>query len=261
MQEVYLDQEQLRKKRTAFRFKIYLAGFGLAILMLGLGYALVYSPVLKIDKFVIQDSERLSDESVLAILKPLVLKSRIANFLGWHNFLAWSKGEVDVSGTALLTAEIDKGWLTRSIIIEVKERERFGIWCIKNERCYWMDKSGVVFEEAPLTEGGLILKVYDSQKSELSLGSQIVDDRFINNLIVILENLNDLNISVKKIIFNRQLQELEVDAYNGPEIFFSIRFNPTLNINSLKKLSETLNFSRIDYIDLRVENRVYYKNK
>ncbi len=259
--ETYLDPQQFQKTRFSFRIKIFLIGLGAVIFLLGLGYLLIYSPLLKIKELVVQGNEHLSQESVLAIVKPAVLKGGWANFWGEDHFLAWSKGKIDVSKTALLEASIDKDWLVRSITIQVKERERFGIWCAKDEVCYWMDKEGVVFEEAPLTEGGLILKVYDSQRTELVLGSPAIEGRFVENLMAILESLPALNVSVDKIVFDQKLQELKIDTYDGPAILFSIRFDPALNIKSLEKLSETLDFQKIDHVDLRVENRIYYKNK
>ncbi len=259
--ETYLDSQQLQKKRLSPRLKFFLAGLGAVILLLGLGYAIVYSPILKINKIIIQGNEHMPQESVLAILKPLVFKGNLAKFLGEDHLLAWPTGDIDVSKTALLEASIDKDWLARSITIQIKEREQFGIWCDKDETCYWMDKEGIIFEEAPLTEGGLILKVCDSERAGLVAGSPAVEDRFIKNLMAVLENLPTLGVSVDKIVYGQKLQELSVDTFDGPKILFSIRFDPTLNIESLKKLSGTLNFSKIDHFDLRVENRIYYKNK
>ena len=165
-----------------------------------------------------------------------------------------------LTGTALAGATIEKDWLNRSINITVQERERLGIWCIDGENCYWLDGDGVVFEEAPATEGSLILKVYDSQTADLRLGFPVIEDRFINNLTGILKNLGKLDAAIRKISLDRKLQELKVETYEGADILFSIRFDPAPNIESFQKLFETLDLRKIDYVDLRIDNRIYYKN-
>ena len=175
--------------------------------------------------------------------------------------MVWPRGGVALTGTVLESAAVEKDWLTRSVVIKIQERERLGIWCVEGENCYWLDNNGIVFEEAPATEGSLILKVYDLQKADLRLGFSVIEDRFINNLNSILKNLDQLNAAIRKITFDRKLQEVKVETYGGPDILFSIRFDPVPSIEAFQKLSETLDPRKIDYVDLRVSNRVYYKNK
>lgn len=258
--DIYLDQQQLRKKRTVFRIKLYLAGFGIILFLIGVVYLMIYSPIFKVDGIKISGKDRLSDDMVLAILRPMVARGQISNFLGWNNFLVWSSGKIDVSGTALFSVNVKKDWLTRIISIDIKERERFGIWCVTGDVCYWLDESGIIFEEAPLTEGTLILKVYDKNNRPLTIGSKVIEDRFVGNLIKILTELKKLDLAIQKIVLDRELQEVRADTYGGPAILFSIRFDPAVNVNSLKDLGKTVVIEKLNYIDLRIENRIYYKN-
>lgn len=188
------------------------------------------------------------------------MQGQLANFLGWNNFLAWPSGDLAVGGTALFSAKIQKDWLTRVINIDVKERERFGIWCVTSDICYWMDGSGEVFEPAPVTEGTLILKVYDKNNQPLAIGSKIMEDRFLGNLMKILKDLKNMDLAIQKITLDRELQEVRADTYGGPTIFFSIRFDPAVNVGSLQGLNKTTPIEKLNYIDLRIENRIYYKN-
>ena len=66
--------------------------------------------------------------------------------------------------------------------------------------------------------------------------------------------------SVKRIAFDKKLQELRLETYPGPDFLFSVRFDPILNLASLKSLQEKIELKGIKYFDLRVENRIYYKN-
>lgn len=259
--EVYFDTKQLRKKRAAFRIKLYLAGFGLILFFVGLGYAIIYSLIFKIDGFKITGKDRLSDDLILTILRPLVIRGQISSMLGWNNFLVWPSGNMDVGNTALFSAKIKKDWLTRIINIDVKERERFGIWCVTTgDICYWLDESGMIFEPAPITEGTLILKVYDKNNQPLVIGSKVIEERFLGNLIKILQKLKKMGLIIQKIVLDRELQEIKVDTYGGPAIFFSIRFDPMVNVSSLEELEKTVAIEKLNYVDLRIENRIYYKN-
>jgi cell division septal protein FtsQ len=261
MNVVYLDQQQLKRKHRFFYFKFFLIIFGIVALAAVLLYLVIYSPIFQVDKFIVENNKRISDEQVLAFINPKIMNNVMAKFLGKNNFLTWSEGAIDVSNTPLLTAKVDKDWLNRSIKISVQERELFGIWCIQNGVCYWLDQNGLAFEEAPETEGSLILKIYDKDKTETLLGSKIIEDRFLKNLLALLVNLKKMDLPIKKIVFDRKLQELLIEMYEGPDLMFSIRFDPALMFNSLQSLLKSLDLKKINYIDLRVENRMYYKNK
>ena len=260
MSVVYLDQRQLKRRRRVFYLKVILAALGITAFGAGLAYVIIYSPIFQVDNYIIENNNRLANETIFSFIKPAVLNNGIADFLGEKNFLIWPEGEIDVSGTPLLMAKISKDWLNRSIKIYVKERDLFAVWCLPNGICYWLDQSGLVFEEAPETEGGLILKVYDRDQKETLLGLKVIEDRFLGNLLILLDNLKKLSLPIKTIILDRNLQELRAETADGLVLLFSFRFNPQSSLDSLNSLLKTLDLKKTDYIDLRVENRIFYKN-
>lgn len=258
--QAYLEQQQLSKHKRNFRLKLYF-GFLILIAILGLiFYIIFYSPIFQIKQFNIAGKERLSDEKILGILQPLVLSSRLENFFGLKNLLVWKSGKVDVSRTALAEASINKDWLRQSLNIQIKERSRLAVWCTSKGYCYWIDEEGLAFEEAPFTEGSLILTVQEKEKEIIIKGEPVVEKRFSGNIIKIIEGISNINIPIEKITFDRELQEIQIQTYKGPDILFSIRFNPEFNLNSLQTLRQKIGFERIEYIDLRAENRIFYKN-
>ena len=257
--QAYLDQNQLLKQRRNFRIKLYFGIFFIFLFFIALLYILRYSPVFQVRDFRIVGNQQLSKEVILTTLKPLAVNNRWEEFLGWQNLIIWNQDNVDFSGTALLTAEIDRDWLRQSINITIKERERLAVWCGINNYCYWIDQSGIAFEEAPLTEGSLILTIHNNSESVV-LGAKIAEERFEIILISVLKGILELHLPVKKIVFDKRLQEIEITAYSGPDLFFSIRFDPSLNLSSLRSLQEKDELRKAKYIDLRVENRIYYKN-
>lgn len=241
------------------RIKIYFGSGFLILALIFLAYLIIYSPIFQVRSFKIIGGNRLSDEAVIKILEPIVVQNKHKNFLGSKNLISWNISDPDVSNTALASAGISRDWLRQSVNINISERERFAIWCGKNSRCYWIDQNGAAFEEAPETEGSLILIINDNETENLVIGSKVIEERFIKNLIAILKGIMDLKLPVKKAVLVKKLQELRIESYSGPDYFFGVRFDPALNLASLKSLLEKLELKNLNYFDLRVENRIYYK--
>ena len=140
----------------------------------------------------------------------------------------------------------------------MNERQRFAIWCVNNNQsCYWIDKQGIIFGEAPLTEGSMVPVIFDSRNDDLILGSSIEDERFVGNLMSVLENLDQTGFDPVKISFDGSLQELRIDTSEGTILFFGVRYDSAKNIPLIKNLGS----QKLDYIDLRVENKIFYKIK
>ncbi len=250
-------QNQESKKRTRIGF--YFMGGGIGLLIIGLAYLFLYSPVFQIKKFIISGEEYHSDREIMGILEPLVLTTRFKNFIGSDNLFAWDIARPDVSKTALADAVIERDWLRQTVSMTVRERGRLAIWCDQAGACDWIDDTGMAFEEAPQTEGSLILTVYDAGTDSVIQGKRVLEDRFIANAVAIIKSLKEMRLPIKKITYDPGLQEIHAETYRGPSLFFSVRFDPAQNISSLHALAEKIDISKISHIDLRVENRIYYR--
>jgi len=226
-----------------------------------------------------------------------VHQSKITLFLGPDNILIWNNKKNDQilkTYPKLLQVLITKDYLERVIKIEFKEREKFGIWCQKTQitrgseiinadqhadpreisdlqkeisegsaSCWWFDKNGILFEEAPLSEGNLINKVDDFSERALKIGEPALEERLFSNLIKIFEVLEKSDLKIKSLRLEKlELQEIVANPLNNsfPKIYFSLRIDPKFAIAALESL-KNLGLERIEYIDLRVENRAYYKMK
>ncbi len=251
---------QTKRKNRRVRIRVYLWLAGIFLAFVGIFYVVQLSPVFKVRNFNISGKEHLTDKEVLKIIGERVMTSRIGTFLGSDNLLTWSVKSPDTSKTALLKAVIDRDWIKQSVNIAIEERERIAIWCDSKGDCSWIDVDGMLFEKAPQVEGSLILTVKDVNSGYISIGAKISEDRFIKNIIDILEGLKAMKLAVKYISFDSKLQEIHVENYSGPAIFFSIRFDPSTNMDSLRTMMEKQDFKKYPYIDLRVENRIYYKS-
>lgn len=256
--EIYYKPSELVKKRSRIRLQIFLWCLAVSGLLAGLVYIGVYSPVFRVRNIRVEGISQLTAEVVLNVVKPLVFHNAFLQWLGERNMLAWREQQISVPTSGILLASIGRNIFTRSVTISIKERKQAGIWCFR-EACFWFDQEGVLFESAPQTEGSLLAYIEEDRLEPIPLGEKIIDDRFLNNTLKLITGLPEINFAIEKITFNRELQELTVFTYNGPRVLLSIRFDPTQNINGMQNLRPTLNFSELEYIDLRVENRIFYK--
>jgi len=265
--DFYLDERQRKKRRRILKLKIYGGIFLFFILVVGAAYLIVYSPLFRIKNINIMqigiDRKQIDTDSVIQELKDFFTsQSKFTKFLGPDNILIWNNekiGEILKNYPQITELTIEKDYLEREIKVIVKEREKLGIWC--EASCWWFDKAGIIFEEAPSVEGNLINKVDDFSGQSLKLGEAVIKENLFSNLVKIFEVLEKSDLKIKSLKLERlELQEIIADSPGNslPKIYFSLRIDPGFSLSALESF-KNLGLEKIEYIDLRVENRAYYK--
>ncbi|MBI5306144.1 hypothetical protein HZB04_00950 [Candidatus Wolfebacteria bacterium] len=290
--EFYLDEKQKNKKRWVLKLKIYGIIAVFLFLSAGIFYFIFSSQFFKIKSvFVVSesgapgaDSEKLKEDLNFFFLT----RSKISQFLGIDNILIWNG---DLNGflkthPVLSVLEIKKDYWKKEIVVKFAKREKFGIWCLKartnadytqtdadnmqkdadnnfrvSSRCWWFDKDGIIFEKSPQAEGEMIYKVNDNSDRVLNLADKVLNKKLFDNLIKIFELIQKSGLNIKTVyIENLTLEEAEIRPIGNflPKIYFSLRFNPDFALAAIESFKKT-GFEKIQYIDFRSENRVYYK--
>lgn len=269
-QKVYFQEKRMRRDKRK-KSKIFLIIFIILILLGGLVYLVIYSPVFKIKQIKISGVERFNESQIIFQLKTFVInQSGFNKFLGPDNILSWMKGTANLEQSYPIfeNLTIKKSLLKRTIEITVKERERFGAWCVgpvasSTPQCFWFDKNGLVFDEAPYTEGFLINKINDLSGRVLKTGDLVLSNNLFKNFIKIYSVLDKVGLKTNNLLLeNIELQEMVLETNNSyPKIYFSLRNDPNFSISGLNSLKQDPGLDKLLYIDLRTENRVYYKLK
>ena len=162
-----------------------------------------------------------------------------------------------------LIAEINfqKKYSEKKVTIEIRERKGSGVWCLVfSGKCFWFDEEGTIISEAPKTEGFLILKIDDYTKRPVETGEKILNGKFLDNFFGVIRSLRQLPLGISEIrMDDLALQEFKVALKNGPDLLFSFRFYPEFLGNAISFVKNKGDFSKLNYIDFRVENRVYYR--
>jgi hypothetical protein len=285
----YLSASQkkraIRRRRFLYAFYVFLG----CVFLFGISWLIFLSPVFKVRNIVVQGSSSVSNQDVINLIYSTFKEKHnfIDSLLGANNILALPSkiSSSDMSSVPdLLNIKISKNYFTREVSITVKERDQFAVWCFmpkgfnvgsndisnasgtivnqeSDERCYWFDDSGFLFKEGFDSEGGVLMAIHDYSQSPNSIGNFILSQqRFIPNMISIINLLRNSGLNIKEVRLNDiGLEEIQVKTYNGPDIYFSLRFAPDVCLGPLENIMSLPNFSALQYIDFRTQNRVYYR--
>ncbi len=132
--------------------------------------------------------------------------------------------------------------------------------------CFEIDQQGIIFKKSPLVKGEMILNVY-SQNGETAVPSQVLTPELTNFIDSTYHRLKQV-----RTIDSQKLRASEFEVFSVEDIRtetsygWKIYFNPAVpldsQINALTRvLSEEIgkDYSALEYMDLRIKGRVYYK--
>jgi hypothetical protein len=178
---------------------------------------------------------------------------------------------------------------TKVLALQIKQREIDFLWCLEQEPaqaindesdlsyfesqnyvnefgdCYYMDKHGVIFEQAPRTQGSFLNKIVILETKKKALGSRVISQEK-------LEKLNQAFILSKGEESPIATNYLEIKTENSLEVKlvtnegFYILYNLNDDFIELLKIVDGIkdqqlkgNFFNLQYIDYRYPPKVYYK--
>lgn len=154
--------------------------------------------------------------------------------------------------------------------IEITERGPSYTWCgetfLLDQPCEFMDKDGYVFDQAPFFSGEVYFRFYGPLTEYY-----FAKDNF-KNLVLFIENLKRINLTPVALVLR---EDFEVDIYlssnslslSSPKIIFSQKDDLEKIFQNLKSSLDAeplvnnikTNYSNLEYLDLRFQNKVYYK--
>ncbi|OGI65237.1 hypothetical protein A3A95_03695 [Candidatus Nomurabacteria bacterium RIFCSPLOWO2_01_FULL_39_18] len=279
---------ELDKKRR----KIFLKKF--SILMLGLLVTLIcLAYVSRIEKLNISGVEisgnKIIDTQAIKDAVDGKLAEKYLWFFPKTNIFFYPKNDIknNLSGEFKRLEDIELSVKEDRVLhISLTERRALYTWCgekidLKEEpvfengapinKCYFLDKNGFIFDEAPYFSGEVYFKFYGKLQSDPPLGSFFSETNF-GNLILFKETLEDMGLRPVAIyiIENETIKiylSNESQLSMGPEIILKSNAN-------FQKVAENLQaalateplqsdfknkYSSLLYINLQFGNKVYYK--
>lgn len=263
------EPKRLTKKTSRKSFWI----LGTFILITSLGVALVYAlrlPFWKIQKIELSGLETLGQEEIKIQINES-FKGQYAFFLPRNSFFLFSPTSLaDVLKSEfprIKTATVEKKF-PDLLKISIKERQLFGVFCntittsTSTSPCAYIDKTGFAYETAPNSSGSLFIKI-KSDAPEARAGAKI-DPQLMNEILYLggkLKKGADLE-TIDYEFYSKNPRELKVKTSDGFKIIFMRDSDWEKTIHALKTvLNQEIKEKRqrLDYIDLRFGNKVFYK--
>lgn len=276
MLEEYLSEKQKKKRereRRLWELVVIVAVFALCIFAI---WIVARSPVFHIDHFAVTGNHAVASGDIITLLLAStgIHRTFLAASLGMNNMLIWPR-TIATSVVALVpqlsSVTLQKNYTNHTLLAVATERMPLAIWCsipkidangnpLGDEFCYWFDDTGTLFQKAFDTEGSALFAVHDYAQNGIGLGGKILPDIFVPNMLSILDTIKASGLTVKEIALNDlALEEIDVSTYNGPDIYFSLRFSAAEDLPVLEGLVQKSTFTSLKYVDFRTENRAYYK--
>ncbi len=171
------------------------------------------------------------------------------------------RSEILAKYPILESLEIRKA-MPHELIFNFKERKALGVWCFDNipsgrDECFYFDSSGDTWGPAARSTGFLIFSVEDQRNLE----APKIDGEYFNAIKKLTDKNAKLPVTVKDItIQEKSYRDLRVNVSAGYSLLLSLDSDISAQIEALKIfLANQDKDFKPQYLDLRVDGRVYYK--
>lgn len=165
---------------------------------------------------------------------------------------------------------IDKKYFNR-IVLRLEERNNSVLYCVA-ENCAYADESGFIFEKAPFFSGAVFLKLTDQRDLndggydkiiEKHLGLRLIDENKFNKIAEFAKLTDKIGGGVLEIILKKE-NIYEFYTQEGWKIILNNKNEiKGAYLNLIATLDSNIKDERakLDYIDLRLGNKIYFKYK
>ncbi len=269
--------KKYKRKAAKKRFKITILKFVfLFLIFFPFTVGFLYIPKFRLKNIVVQNDSNLKSQIKEAATS--ALSRKFLFIFPRNNFFIFSKknlsNEIANGFPKIKNINFDRNF-PDSLIIKFDEKKEAALWCgLKEngaeEKCYLLDEDGAIFQKDIYFSENVwssIPKFKDLRNngSDLKQGDKIINKEKFISLLKFLNGVND--------VFQTKTKEILV--YDGKyEIYFNEDWFAILNnkanfdlafdnlkliFNSKMKTKEER--KNLEYIDLRLENKAFLKNK
>jgi cell division septal protein FtsQ len=268
--KIDLCTKSLRVSRRKLKLALLVYRFSIILIGLGLGYLIFFSPLLRADEIVLKGDLRDEEEAIREKVYSLMDKKHLGFFPGNHYFfLKKSK----ITNTILEdfkifeSVEVKKN-LFGKLEIGLKKKNSTVLIC-GQEDCISLDENGVALEKisfGDLSQFGSNLEiVYDESNSKIEIGKGLNNKEHLN-FIKNVRNFINKNSKVEITELYTPLpsaSEIKGKTAEKWLILFNTEIPLATNAEALRIILEKEikpeNRICLEYIDLRINNKVYYK--
>ncbi|MEK7138863.1 MAG: FtsQ-type POTRA domain-containing protein [Patescibacteria group bacterium] len=252
--------DKLAEKRRRVWFLKILFFIGLAIALTGISfYLLFFSGFLDIKNISINGLDQVGKEEFETKLNARLDSKWLRHVEDQKNLIFFDADDFKAKALAafpeIKEISIDKN-MPHTLNVNVVERKVAGIWCFAS--CKYFDEEGNLWGQAARSAGFLILNVDDLRRDV-----DKIDIELLNSIALISSYLKNINISVSNFTIPEDfIGDLRVTTSRRYELLLSAGPDTASQLKTLEiLLAQKQNDPdfKPQYIDLRINGRVYYK--
>ena len=272
---VYTPRDLKRRRRSFSKkgFFIFLIVCGVIGVVVGVGY-LLRIPRLQITKISVDGVSTLTRDEVVAVIHS-GFEGNYFGVLPRTNFFLVRSGrvaeELVQAFPVIRSIQVTKTFPDR-MGITIVERTLWGIACNdlqavpdKTPECAYIDDSGFAYERSPASYGSLIIRVRNDLEHEAVPG-QLLEPSFVTDAIAMRTAVErTIGARIVTYEFSSKLpREITLETAEGFKIIFPRGVDIDATATVLKRVFEQEiknKRSRLDYVDVRFGNKVFFKLK
>ena len=260
----------LRQKRKALFLKIAAIVTIFLLCVFGLSWASKVS-FISINDITVEGNAAVEAEELKRLAKDQIGGNYIKLFSRANRFIY----PEDAIAASILTQyqrvkSVDLNVNGKTLDVRVVERKPSYTWCKgtpetqQETSCYFLDEQGYIFTEAPVFSGNAYVSFYGIVEDENPLGSTYLGSSTFKTLDKLISYVSEQGIHPYALLAQKSgTYELYIEP-RAKILFKADQDIDTLidNIRLVMENTELLkqeNISRLEYIDLRFGNKLYYK--
>ncbi len=261
----------IKPKKSIFKRAVFWYAILLFIIILAVFYFILFLPEIQIKNIEISGNEKVGANYIKVQAENSVNK-KIISFYNWDLitksiFLANLQNinnNILNKFPQIDSIEIKKEF-PETLILKIKERIPFAVFCqptSASEKCFLIDKKGIIFEELPNIPQNTAILRQTISNGDVFTGENVISVNIMDAISKIEKSLKDnFQINVENALISSSLK-LDIKTAENWHIYFDLSSNTDLQITKMNLLLKNEIASEIrknlQYIDLRFD-KAYYK--
>ena len=265
MRKALQSEKLVQKKRKRILWRVLFV-FTALILFIAIPALVSHADFMTVDTITIENAE-VVDQARVELLVKEKLEGSYYYFFAKSNSLLFPRNEIEreieLRFPRVKKAELRLNGL-RGANVMIEEREVFALWCPGEAKCFAMDQSGFIFDEAPGFSAD-VYPVYGSENREKPIGGYFLNEEDVRKVFLFREGLVELGINPQK-IFVESPDYVIAQYPDRKEIVLSLQDEVGAvlsNLDAVLKDPEAGAFENgtivVSKIDLRYGNKVILK--
>lgn len=258
-----LSRSKIAQRRSKIRALQVAAGVVLMVSLIGAVSWLSFIDILAVQTIVVQGNEGVRTRAVQSQMMLATAGASLGLF-SRQNTMLYPSSELEnilaFEFPKIETVSIERKPTQQRVLVSIAERVPYGLWCRGNE-CFHIDDEGFVFERVVATSTSLIAFSGGVDESRHNLLRAWVAPNHFVHATEFIQELMSLELSVKSFAFEGE--DARITFADGWELRVALdkdlgaaAFNLAAVLDEYE-LRDRL--PDLAYIDMRFDERVYYK--